>query len=160
MSRCAHILQLLFAAAIVATPGAGVAQDVTKPTTTTTTTITRLAAPTGLAARQLADGRILFTWHPVAGAVDYTVWRSVPPGGITLVSEKQTDTLYYDADVKAGSAYYYMVAALSAGGMGLKASLPPVNATLNSTITTGGTGTTGTTGTTTTTTIEAPPVLG
>jgi len=134
------------------------AQDVIKPTSTTTTS-TRLAAPTGLAARQLADGRILFTWHPVVGAASYTVWRSVPPAGITLVSEEQADTLYRDQDVRAGSTYYYMVAAVSAGGgLGLKASPPPVTATLSSTGTTSTT--TGTTGGTTAAPLEAPPALG
>jgi hypothetical protein len=112
------------------------AQEVIKPTTTTTATATRLAAPTGLSARQLSDGRILVTWKPVAGAVGYSIWRSVPPSGTTLVSEGQTDTAYYDGDVKAGSYHYYLVAALSAGGgVGMKAGPPPVNATMSTTST-------------------------
>ena len=128
------------AAALLLAPGAR-AQEVIKPTTTTTTTATRLAAPTGLAARQLADGRILVTWKPVAGAVGYSVWRSVPPTAVALVSEGQTDTSYYDADVKAGSYYYYLVAALSAGGgVGMKAGPPPVNATTSATTSTTSTG--------------------
>lgn len=115
------------------------AQDVIKPTTTTTTTAIRLAAPTGLAARQLPDGRILLTWKPVAGAVGYSIWRSVPPAVTALVSEGQTDTLFYDTDVKAGSYHYYQVAALNAaGGVGLKAAPPtPVNATISSTVAAG-----------------------
>jgi hypothetical protein len=117
---------LLLAARAVA------AQDpIIKPTATT---ITRLAAPTGLTARQLGDGRILVTWKAVAGAVGYSVWRSVPPAAIASVSAQQTDTLYYDTDVKAGSYYYYQIAALSeGGGVGLKASPPPVNAALSAT---------------------------
>ena len=115
-------------------------QEVIKPTTTTTTA-TRLAAPTGLAARQLSDGRILLTWKPVAGAVRYSIWRSVPPSGTTVVSEGQTDTAYYDGDVKAGSYHYYLVAALSAGGGGgMKAGPPPVNATTSATTSTTSTG--------------------
>jgi hypothetical protein len=132
MTAGTRVLGAAIGIALLVVPArtAGAQDPIIKPTTTTTTT-TRLAAPTGITARQLADGRILVTWKPVVGAVGYSVWRSVPPNPTAVVSEGQTDTLYYDTDVKAGASHYYQIAALnSAGGVGLKAGSPsPVLAT-------------------------------
>lgn len=120
-------------------------QDVIKPPGGTTTIIERLPAPMPT-ARQLPDGRIEVRWPAVEGAVKYDIRRSVPPAAQTVISRPNpAETTYVDADVKAGSTYYYAVAAIdSAGTMGLRAGTPPVTATT-------------TPGTTTTTTTTSTP---
>ena len=129
------LASLLGVLAAVASARPASAQDpIIKPTTTTTTTTTRLPAPTGIVARQIANDRILLTWRPVAGAVKYALWRSVPPAGIVALETRPTDTLYYDSDVRAGSTYYYNVAAVDGSGtIGLRAGGNPVTATVMAT---------------------------
>jgi len=109
------------------------AQDpTTKPTVDSTVLTARLPAPKP-AARQGADGRITVTWAAVEGAVQYRLWRSVPPAGtvaITLPNPQQPG--YTDSDVRAGSTYYYLVAAVNEAGIeGLRAGTTPVTATIS-----------------------------
>lgn len=107
------------------------AQDPVDKPTAERSPLTRLSAPTGVSARQLPDGRIEVRWDAVDGAVKYDLWRSVPPGGITVVTRSNpAETTYTDSDVKTGSTYYYMVAAVPSGGTGgLRAGSNPVTAT-------------------------------
>jgi hypothetical protein len=148
---------------IAALPGGATAQlPVDKPTTTTTT-YTRLAAPGPVVARQQPDGSILVTWRAIAGAATYQVTRSVPPGSAQVVATP-TDTSYVDTNVQPGSAYYYVVAAVSdVGAIGLKSGSQPVTATATtSLVATGSTGSTGggaTSGGTTSTAALAAPLL-
>ena len=108
-------------------------QDVVKPTVDP---IVRLPAPTPIAARQRPDGRIEVTWTAVVGAERYELWRSVPPAGQVIVPlPDPTATIYVDADVKAGSTYYYVVAGINGAGIGLKASSAPVTVTATATTT-------------------------
>lgn len=127
-ARLGALVVALFTVSPVVTSAA---QDpVIKPGTTAT--LDRLPVPTSVTARQLADGRIELRWNAVEGAARYEVWRSVPPGAQTVVTRPNpSDTTYIDSDVKVGSTYYYMVAAVSANGaIGLKAGSQPVKATI------------------------------
>jgi fibronectin type 3 domain-containing protein len=128
---------------------AGAQDPIIKPTTgTITTTGDRLPAPTPIVVKQLADGRIQVSWKRLSAAQSYALWRSVPPAGVVALSERPTDTVYVDSDVKAGSWYYYNVAAVGEGGtIGLKG-----GGSLQATISAGTTTTT----TTTTTATRAP----
>ena len=126
--RLGALVVALFALSLVVTSAA---QDpVVKPGTTTT--LDRLPVPASVTARQLADGRIELRWNAVEGAARYEVWRSVPPGPQTVVMRPNpSDTTYIDSDIKVGSTYYYVVAAVTANGaIGLKAGSLPVKATI------------------------------
>lgn len=117
--------------AVVSLATTSAAQDpVIKPRTDVT--VDRLPVPTSVVARQLPDGRIELRWNAVEGAARYEVWRSVPPGGQTVVMRSNpADTTYIDSDVTVGNTYYYMVAAVSSNGaIGLKAGSQPVKATI------------------------------
>ena len=112
-----------------------VAQDagpVTKPLSEPNLSTDRLPAPKP-SARQGTDGKITVTWAPVEGAISYRLWRSVPPtpqAVVTLANPQATS--YVDADVKAGSTYYYLVAAVNEGGIeGLRGATTPVAATMS-----------------------------
>ena len=95
--------------------------------------LTRLPVPTSVTARQLPDGRIEVRWDAVDGAVKYDLWRSVPPGGQTIVMRSNpAENIYIDPDVRKGSTYYYVVAAVTSAGIsGLKAGSIPVTATID-----------------------------
>lgn len=104
------------------------AQDpVTKPRTEPGV---RLPAPKPT-ARQLPDGRIELTWPALEGAVRYDLWRSVPPAGQVAITRPNPEaTTYIDSDVRQGSTYYYLVAAVGEDGTsGLRGGSPPVTAT-------------------------------
>jgi fibronectin type 3 domain-containing protein len=130
MARTALTAAALPLLAWIADPLA--AQDpVIKPTTTTLSG-TRLPAPSTVTGRQLADGRIEVRWSRVAGAARYDIVRSVPNVGVTSIKPGPTDTVYVDAEVKAGYFYYYVVQPIdSTGYPGLKQGSPPVQATIS-----------------------------
>lgn len=128
-------LRRLFVAGAICTLIAGsrplVAQDsgpVTKPLSEPNIT-DRLPAPKP-SARQMSDGRIEVSWAPIGGAVSYRMWRSVPPtpaAVVTLPNPQQSS--YIDADIKMGSTYYYVVAAVNGAGIeGLRGGTTPVTA--------------------------------
>lgn len=130
------LLRRLFVAGtfstLIASSHSVAAQDsgpVTKPLSEPTLT-DRLPAPKPSARQQPEDGQIYVSWAPVEGAVSYRMWRSVPPSPtapVTLQSPQSTG--YVDADVKAGSTYYYVIAAVNAGGIeGLRGATTPVTA--------------------------------
>lgn len=105
------------------------------------TTLTRLASPATVVARQLQDGRIEVRWSAVAGAASYRITRSVPNlSPEAAVSPDPRDTVFVDGDVKQGFYYYYVVAGMDdAGQVGLKRGAAPVKAIISSA--TGGTST-------------------
>jgi hypothetical protein len=73
-------------------------------------------APLGLAA-QAAAGAINLTWLPVEGiGVTYTIYRGTSPNQqlLTPIATALTATNYTDA-VAAGTAYFYVVAAVAGG---------------------------------------------
>lgn len=113
------------------------AQDQINRPTPDPNTFIRLPVPTPVSARQLPDGRIEVRWAAVEGAAKYDLWRSVPPTPQTVVTRSNpADTTYIDSDVKAGSTYYYVVAAVTGGGIsGLRAGSVPVTATTTPTAT-------------------------
>ena len=134
------LLRRLFVAGTLCTLVAGsdpvVAQDagpVTRPLSETNIPSTdRLPAPKP-SARQGSDGAIVVSWAPIEGAVSYRVWRSVPPAptaAVTLQNPQQSS--YVDADVKTGSTYYYLVAAVNQAGIeGLRAGTTPITAMIS-----------------------------
>lgn len=121
--------------ALFGMPQSVAAQDtgqVTRPLSEPNLVTDRLPAPKP-SARQGSDGKIAVTWMPVEGAVSYRMWRSVPPtpqAVVTLANPQATS--YVDADVKAGSTYYYLVAAVNSAGIeGLRGPTTPVTATIS-----------------------------
>ena len=120
----------LFALALVAAPLTVVSaqEDVRKPTPAGR----RLPTPV---ARQLPDGRIEVTWPAVEGTIKYELIRSVPPAPQTVISQPNpADTVYLDSDVKAGSTYYYVVAAIDESGQrGPRRGGVPVRASISAT---------------------------
>jgi hypothetical protein len=114
---------LVTASAIASAPPAGA--QVTKPGPTD-----RLPAPATITAVQQPDGSIRVTWSAVEGAVSYTLARSVAPTPVAPVTlPNPSDTTYTDRDVKTGSTYYYLVAAVNEAGLpGLKRGSAPVTA--------------------------------
>jgi hypothetical protein len=122
--KIAPILPLSASAIAKAAPAGG---QVIKPGGSTD----RLPAPATITAVQQPDGHIRVTWSAVDGAVSYTLARSVPPTPIAPVTlPNPSDTVYVDLDVKPGSTYYYLVAAVNEAGLpGLKRGSPPVTAT-------------------------------
>jgi hypothetical protein len=146
MTRCRTAF-LLACGLLASSVRADAQEPIIKPTAGATTTIERLPAPTPVTATQLPDGRILVSWKRLAGATSYALWRSVPPAGIVALSDRPSDTVYVDADVKAGSWYYYNVAGVGEGGtIGLRGGAS-VEAKLSA----------GSTTTATTTTAATPP---
>jgi hypothetical protein len=115
---------LITASAIASAPPTSA--QVTKPGPTD-----RLPAPAMITAVQVPDGTIRVTWSTVEGALSYTLARSVPPVPIAPVAlPSPSDTAYIDRDVKSGSTYYYLVAAVNEAGLpGLKRGSAPVTAT-------------------------------
>ena len=122
------VLLIVILALAAARPSA---QDPINKPTAEPSPLLRLRAPTAVSARQLPDGRIEVRWDAVDGAAKYDLWRSVPPAGQTVVTRSNpAETTYIDADVRTGSTYYYVVAAVTTGGIsGLKAGSIPVTAT-------------------------------
>lgn len=73
--------------------------------------------PSGLVA-QAASTRVVLTWSPLAAAVSYEVRRSaVSSGPYTLVGSPNAAT-FTDTGLVNGLSYFYVVAAVNAGGAG------------------------------------------
>lgn len=129
-----HVKRLLAGAicTLIASVHPMAAQDsgpVTRPQSEPSIT-DRLPAPKP-SAKQEQDGQIYVSWAPVEGAVSYRMWRSVPPAPTAPVTLRSPQSPgYVDADIKTGSTYYYVVAAVGAGGIeGLRGGTAPVTAT-------------------------------
>jgi hypothetical protein len=133
MRSAARLVQSLMFLVVLPVAATSAAQEPTiKPTPEPTATVARLPVPTGVTARQRDDGTIEVRWNAVQGAVRYDLWRSVPPGGQTLINRPDpAATTYIDTDVKVGSTYYYVVAAVNTNNIsGLKAGAQPVTPTI------------------------------
>lgn len=78
-----------------------------------------LAVPTGVSTVS-ASGQVTLSWSPVSNATSYNIyWGSAP--GITTASNKIAAAIspYLHTGLTNGSAYYYRVSAVSAGGENL-----------------------------------------
>jgi len=96
----------------------GVAASAASAEISVTPVTTVPVAPTGFNASTV-NLQIVLKWTASSGATSYTILRSPTPGGpyTTLVSGI-TATTYTDTAVVAGNIYYYVITAVSAGGMG------------------------------------------
>jgi glycosidase len=76
------------------------------------------AAPAGLTVTDENDGSVSLSWHPVAGAAGYAVYRSpLSGGGWTAVTDAAlTTTSFSDQGLSNGRTYHYAVTALSGAG--------------------------------------------
>jgi fibronectin type 3 domain-containing protein len=74
------------------------------------------SVPTGLTAAPASYVGVNLSWNAVQGAATYNVKRSTTSGGpyTTIASRPNPD--YTDTSVSAGTPYYYVVSAVSAGG--------------------------------------------
>ena len=75
------------------------------------------ATPAGLAASP-GNATVGLTWTASAGATSYNVYRGTTAGGesATALATNVTTTRYTDNAVVNGTAYFYKVAAVNAGG--------------------------------------------
>jgi len=75
-------------------------------------------APTSLAA-VAGNAQASLTWAPVSGAAFYNVYRGTSAGGegTTPIASGVSTTSTIDTSVSNGTAYYYTVTAVNAGGM-------------------------------------------
>ncbi len=82
-------------------------------------TATLAVAPTTVSATA-GIAQIMVTWPASAGATSYNVYRSTISGGEggTAYASGVSTTSYTDNSVTVGTAYYYTVAAVDAGGVG------------------------------------------
>ncbi len=84
--------------------------------------IPRLPAPAGLVANA-GNAQVSLSWSTAAGATGYRVLRSTVSGsGYLAVADGLTATTYADTGLNNGGTYYYVVAAIDAGGTGLLSS--------------------------------------
>jgi hypothetical protein len=73
------------------------------------------AAPTGLTATP-GDAQVSLTWAAAAGATGYNLYRGTASGGEVLIQSGVAITAYTDTGLANGTAYYYQVTAVNAGG--------------------------------------------
>jgi fibronectin type 3 domain-containing protein len=75
-------------------------------------------APAALRATP-GTGQVSLTWTASAGAKFYNVYRGTAEGaeGTTPIAENVTSTSYTNTRLTKGTAYFYKVAAVNAGGM-------------------------------------------
>ena len=73
------------------------------------------AAPAGLTAAP-GSGSAALAWGLVTGAGSYTVYRGTASGGETLLKAGLTAAAFTDTGLTNGTAYFYQVSAVGAGG--------------------------------------------
>ncbi|MDQ7094238.1 Ig-like domain-containing protein [Desulfosporosinus sp. PR] len=74
------------------------------------------SSPTNLSAT-VGNGQISLAWDGVTGATSYNMKRSTTAGGpYTSIAQNVSGTSYSDTSVTAGTAYYYVVTAITSGG--------------------------------------------
>lgn len=78
-------------------------------------TLTVPAVPAGLQATA-GNAQVMLTWSPSTGATAYNVARAVTSGGPWIPVAQPTTNAYTDAGLTNGVPYFYVVAALNAGG--------------------------------------------
>ena len=111
-------------------PAATIWSEELADATTSTTSGTPPDAPAGLTATG-GIGKVSLSWQTVSDATWYNVYRGTSPGGEDArpVAAGLRSTSYTDTSVTNGTAYYYRVAAVNAGGTGAastEASATPV----------------------------------
>jgi hypothetical protein len=75
------------------------------------------AAPTNLHVTDEGNATVSLAWDVVAGANEYTLYRSpVSGGGYTAVASGLAGTSYTDNDVVNGKDYYYVVTSIDLAG--------------------------------------------
>jgi len=75
------------------------------------------ATPTGLSAAP-SNAQVALTWTAVPGATGYMVKRSASPGGAyVILTNGLTATSFTDTGLENWTPYYYVVAAVNAGGV-------------------------------------------
>ena len=72
-------------------------------------------APAGLSATA-GNSQAGLTWNSSSGAASYNVKRSITNGGPYTIISSPAGTNYTDAGLANGTAYYYVVSAVNAGG--------------------------------------------
>ncbi len=77
--------------------------------------------PTGVTATA-GNGQTALTWTAVSGAAGYYVKRGTSPGGPYATMANPTGTAYTDAQAFNGTAYYYVVSALTSSAEGANSS--------------------------------------
>jgi len=86
--------------------------------TTTANTVTKLPAPSGLAANPIAaSNTIQLSWNGVVGAASYKVYRSDSVTGTYTSIGTTLNALYNDVGITPGDNYYYKVSALTSGNV-------------------------------------------
>ena len=80
-----------------------------------------VVAPANLTAAP-GDAKVTLNWGGVTGAASYNVYRGTATGAqaATPVATGVTGTSYLDATVVNGTAYFYKVAGVNAGGVGTR----------------------------------------
>lgn len=75
-----------------------------------------LSAPARLEA-STTNGEVSLTWSTVPGAASYVVRRAITRGGPYAIIARPTQDGHTDTDLRNGTTYYYMVAAVDASGV-------------------------------------------
>jgi RHS repeat-associated protein len=71
-----------------------------------------LSAPDGLQGESLPGGRIKLTWNPVAGAVDYQLFRQAPGESVLTAYERTGNVQEYIDEPTEDGTYTYAVASI------------------------------------------------
>lgn len=74
-----------------------------------------VVTPTGLMATA-GNAQIALNWNTLSGAISYNVKRSTVSGGPYTTIANVTTTSYTDTGLTNGTAYYYVVSAITSGG--------------------------------------------
>jgi len=78
---------------------------------------TALDTPTGLVAVAISEDEIGLSWSASAGATGYYVKRSTSQGGPYTIIGQSAGPAFNNTGMTAGTAYYYVVAAVTADGV-------------------------------------------
>jgi len=79
--------------------------------------VTPLDTPSALVADAVSADEIGLSWSASTGAIGYYVKRSTSQGGPYTVVGQSVGTTFSNAGLTAGTAYYYVVAAITAAGV-------------------------------------------
>ncbi len=73
--------------------------------------------PTGVTATSDTFARIYLAWNPSYGAVSYNIKRSTSVSGPYISLASTANPFYTDTGLTDGATYYYVISAVSAGGV-------------------------------------------